>query len=118
MPVKTSETRPRGTAADRGKDLVSTLSITGRQYGFQVREGCDFERVSGRGKRRRRAGVGDELGFTPGCSEPAVPGHGQVAYLAFQQALVLERWILRASVTDMGLFRVTGRWRQLEDNDP
>lgn len=50
--------------------------------------------------------------------EPAVPGHGQVAYLAFQQALVLERWILRASVTDMGLFRVTGRWRQLEDNDP
>lgn len=58
MPVERRETRPRGTAADHRKDLVSTLSITGRQYGFQVREGCDFERVSGRGKRWRRARVG------------------------------------------------------------
>lgn len=32
---------------------------------------------------------GDEHGFTPGCSEPAVPKDSQVAYLAFQQALVL-----------------------------
>lgn len=41
--------------------------------------------------------------------EPTECLDSQVAYLAFQQALVLERWILRASVTDMGLFRVTGQ---------
>lgn len=35
------------------------------------------------------SGWGDEHGFTPGCSEPAVPKDGQVGYLAFQQALVL-----------------------------